>query len=223
MLQAIVRSVVTGLMPVVLGACGAFDSMKDAIEGGDESSEALSEGTPVGPDPVVPTPKPTATAQAAPAPTARPTSPAVPTQPPAPPPAPSGEVVPDDFAGVTWLHTDVSDWKVTAALQVSIGGGTIRLDYDKARTWPSVNGVNANPWIFVFRNNRWYAATFEWLRFGQTSKPVHVVAGDHIKRQPLHDFAPRSGEVYGFMVSGLARDATRNVKERSSVKMVRWP
>ena len=137
--------------------------------------------------------------------------------------SPPHETVPPDFAGVHWLYHDVSTWAETATLAVSIDGGTIQLDYSKAKAWPAVGGLNANPWIFVFRNGVWYAATFEWFRHGQTSKPVHVVAGDHIKRAPLGDFAPRSGEVYGFMVSGLARDDKRNVQERTPVVMNRWP
>lgn len=132
--------------------------------------------------------------------------------------------VPADFAGVVWLHENVSGWAQTSSLNVSIGGGSITLNYDKAKVWPARNGVNANPWVFVFRDGRWYAATFEWLRFGQTTKPTSTVRGDHIKKPPLNNFHPVSGEVYGFMVSGLARDnSTRNVRERTNVVMMRWP
>jgi hypothetical protein len=209
MLHTIVRSVVACWVPIVLGGCGAYDSVKDAIE---DEGKASSEAPGDPPDPIEPDPDP---------PAATPT--AAPAEPPPPAAAPSSESVPEDLSGVEFLHSDVSDWQVTSSLHVSIGGGTIRLDYDKARTWRAVNGVNANPWIFVFRDGHWYAATFEWLKFGQTTKPIHTVAGDHIKRRPLHDFQPRSGEVYGFMVSGLARDDTRNVHERTPVVMVRWP
>jgi len=201
MLQAIVRTVVAGLMPVVLGGCGAYDSVKDAIEDDDNgSSEALTEVTPTaGPDPVEPTPLPEPTA------------------------VPSNESVPADLSGVEWVHGDVSGWAETASLQVSIGGGTIRLDYDKTRVWRAINGVNANPWIFVFRNGHWIAATWEWLGFGQTTKPMNTVNGAHIGRRQLIDFQPRSGEIYGFMVSGLIRDSSRNVLERTPVVMARWP
>lgn len=136
-------------------------------------------------------------------------------------PADAGDV---DLGNTTWLHTDVSGWAVTSSLSVSISGGTINLKYDKANVWPEVDGVNANPWIFVYRDGRWYAATWEWLRGGQTSKPTAVVNGAHIKRSPLNDFKPVSGETYGFMVSGLARDKSkRNVSERTPIVMRRWP
>ena len=70
---------------------------------------------------------------------------------------------------------------------------------------------------FRQRDGVWYAATWEWLRPGQTSKPTSVVNGAHIKKSPLQDFRPVSGETYGFMVSGLARDnSTRNVQNAAT-------
>lgn len=135
--------------------------------------------------------------------------------------------VPADFAGVVWLHANVSGWAQTASLNASAGGGSISLKYDKSHSWPEVSAggtrVVANPWVFVWENGKWYAATFEWLRKGQTSKPAGTVHGSHIKKAPLDDFVPQSGVRYGFMVSGLARDSTRSVQERSNVDMVTWP
>ena len=126
---------------------------------------------------------------------------------------------------VRFLHTDVSGWPVTASLHASVGG-TINLPYSKAKVWPAVDGVNANPWVFVNLDGQWYAATFEWLRPGQTSKPKGVLdgsMGDHIKVAPLSSWRPHSGERIGLMVSGLARTKMRNVQERSNVVMVTWP
>ncbi|MGH7806421.1 MAG: calcium-binding protein [Candidatus Binatia bacterium] len=151
-------------------------------------------------------------------------TPALPAPTPVPTPSEPGAQVPADFAGVTWLHTNVSGWAVTSPLSVSFGSGLIHLDYDKADVWPgNAEGLNGNPWIFVWQNNQWYAATWEWLRVGQTAKSMSSVAGDHIKRAPLESFQPVSGQLYGFMVSGLARDAQRNVLERTPVVMVPWP
>lgn len=136
--------------------------------------------------------------------------------------------VPVDFAGVVWLHANASGWAQTANLsRVQVGASQICLEYDKASAWPGLDHVgafvNANPWLFVYRNGRWYAATWEWMRFGQLCKNRSSVHGSHIKRAPLDTFVPVSGETYGFMVTGLARDATRNVQERTQVVMVRWP
>ena len=130
---------------------------------------------------------------------------------------------------VTWLHTDVSGWKQTGTLKsVSTTSNTIKLDYNKAKVWPAKKYnkdsplVNANPWIFVKQDGIWYAATFEWLRPGHTTKDKKTVAGNHIKRDPLKNFKPKKGETYGFMVSGLARDKTRNTEERTNVVMFKW-
>ena len=127
---------------------------------------------------------------------------------------------------IKWLHTDVSSWPVTASLNASVGS-SINMPYSKSKTWPEVDGVNANPWVIVkWTDGKWYAATFEWLRFGQTSKPKGVLdgsKGDHIKKSPLSGWRPQSGERFGLMVSGLARTQLRNVKERTNVDMVTWP
>lgn len=134
--------------------------------------------------------------------------------------------VPKDLRGVVWLHQDVSNWAETAKLNTIIHSNAVEVDYDKSNVWKGVNTagafVNANPWIFVYKDGVWYAGTWEWLRYGQTVKSKSAVAGDHIKASPLHDFNPIIGETYGFMVSGLARSAIRNVKERSNVVMVTW-
>ena len=115
-----------------------------------------------------------------------------------------------------------------ASLNASVGGGMISLPYDKARVWPQRSGVNANPWAIVKINGQWYAATWEYLKFGQIAKPACVLGkcggqGDHFKVAPLSSWRPVSGERFGLMVSGLARGNLRNVKERSNVSMVTWP
>lgn len=130
--------------------------------------------------------------------------------------------------GTRFLHADVSGWTVTAKLVASVSGGKVSLAYDKADVWPgkTIDGgsCNANPWVVVNRNGEWCAATFEWLRVGQTSKDMGGKSwGDHIKVSPLSGWEPTSGERIGFIVSGLARSNVRNVKERSNVSWVVWP
>ncbi len=150
------------------------------------------------------------------------------------PPNPSGApALPADFAGVVWLHKNVSGWSKTATLSsVTFKGDNICLNYNKSGVWPGVvinveknTIVNGNPWIFVYQAGTWYAATWEWLRVNQTCKASTSVAGDHIKKNPLKNFTPVPGQTYYFMVSGLARNyATfKNVDERSNVVKVVWP
>jgi len=146
-------------------------------------------------------------------------------KPPAPPPL--------DLAKVKWLHTNVSGWPVKAKLSsVTFKGSLICLNYDKANTWPKnqISGVdvNANPWVFIWHGGKWYGATWEWMRPGQTCKNKSSVAGDHIKQKPFDKasgWKPKSGQVLYFMISGLARmgSAITNVKERTAPVKVIWP
>ena len=142
------------------------------------------------------------------------------------------EGVPSEITGpIKWLNPvgDISGWAQTATLQAHVGGGSISMAYDKSTAWPARDGVNATPWAIVNVNGQWYAATFEYLKVGQMSKPMTVLSqtggkGDHFKVAPLSSWRPRSGERFGLMVSGLARGTSlRNVKERSNICMVTWP
>ena len=143
------------------------------------------------------------------------------------------EPPPPVLSQVVWLHTDVSGWAETSVLQpITFQSNLICLEYDKANVWSSdyigETEVVGNPWIFIYNRNeqRWYAATWEWLRPGQTCKFVTSVAGDHIKRSPYDaasGWTPTSGEVYYFMISGLARANQRNAMERTNLVRLVWP
>ena len=86
------------------------------------------------------------------------------------PSAPSPALEPEFPQGTIFLHADVSAWKRTATLSVTVNKSQIALNYDKAGVWPGVNGLNANPWVIVRFRGKDYAATWEWLRTGQTVK-----------------------------------------------------
>ncbi len=144
----------------------------------------------------------------------------------------SGDTPPPlDLNDVTWLHTDVSGWTKSGTLSsVTFTSSQICLDYDKANSWPifDMDGteVVGNPWVFIYQDEQWYGATWEWLRPGQTCKSIDAVAGDHIKQSPFASdsgWVPTSGQVLYFMVSGLARSGDRNVTERTGVVKVAWP
>ena len=135
------------------------------------------------------------------------------------------------FEEVRWLHTDVSAWAETAVLaSVTFPDGQICLDHDHADAWPhgEISGVvvAANPWVFIWHENQWWGATWEWMRPDQTCKNRASVAGDHIKQSPFDaasNWRPTSGQVLYFMVSGLARSGMRNAQERSNPVRVVWP
>ncbi len=130
--------------------------------------------------------------------------------------------------GLIWLHHNVSGWAKTATLNVQQNGGIINMPYDKAKVWTTkkVNGtdVNANPWIIVkYTDGKHYAATWEYMRPGQTQKNMSGKSwGGHIDRTPLTKWEPKKGEQYGIFMSGLARTSTRNQQERSNVVWFTW-
>ena len=146
---------------------------------------------------------------------------------------------PLDLNKVTWLHKNAASWKVTVKLQsVTFKADQICLNHDiQGKGWPSASVSNveviANPWVFIWRDNKWYGATWEWLRAGppvQTCKSKSSVAGDHIKQAPFNKapfmppkyWQPAKGEVLYFMVSGFARGGLSNVQERSNPVQVVW-
>jgi len=139
-----------------------------------------------------------------------------------------------DLSTVTWKHQNVSGWEVVSDLNVNIGGGWVRLNYDKASVWPRVNAPNGgdpivgNPWIFIPNDEGgWDACTWEWLRPGQQQKPMRVVNGKHIKVKPYtptSGWKPTSGQVYGWMVSTPARGGTPNTLDhRTRIVLFVWP
>lgn len=147
--------------------------------------------------------------------------------------------VPIGLEGVVWLHGprsaqhNVGVWNVTSTLHVSINPREIVLAYDKANIWPiKVNSRNvklvANVWVLAKKGNTWYAATWEWMRPGQTSKPTddhgHKIRGDHVKRTPLDgNWRPKPGEEIGIFVSCIARDMSlNNCRERTNLYWLTW-
>lgn len=144
---------------------------------------------------------------------------------PTPPSGPTDPNLPFRLSEVTWLHTNVSGWRVTSTITgVRIDDPPVCISHTKSGRWPVKNGVEGNPWVFAKVNGRWYAATYEWLRPGQTCKGVSSRdIGAHTKKSPLTSWRPRSGELVGFMVSAHARFGQESVAERSNIVMVRWP
>lgn len=123
---------------------------------------------------------------------------------------------------IKWLHTaEVADWKQTVDFWVDVDKKFVHLKY-KDVSWKAVSGLMGNLWVLVKKDDMWYGGTCEWLKKNQKVKEKKCVNGDHIKRKPLDKWVPGLGEEIGFFISGLARDAKRNVKERSNVVWVKW-
>lgn len=153
-----------------------------------------------------------------------------------------------DFAWnkVTFLRgTNVSGWRETSHIrEVSVSQRGICIDHPKNGQWTGKVAINPKPgeralllegnhWIIVKKNERYYAATYDWIRDeGQKCK---LVTGDlariyeelgkgQIRVAPLNkNWKPKGGDVVGFMASGLARSQVRNEKERSNIQWYRLP
>jgi len=129
----------------------------------------------------------------------------------------------------SWSHTDVSDWTTTKTLNsISYTASTINLSYTDTSDWASKTqegvSVNANAWVFVNLDGVWHAGCWEFLRPNQSSKDINAVNGPtNIKNGTLASWKPKSGESYGFMISGLCRNGLTNVSERSNIIMSTWP
>lgn len=132
-------------------------------------------------------------------------------------------------AGLVWLHTNVSGWTKTAKCTPAVAGKAISMDYDKKNVWPTSGTVDggtvANCWIIFNYKGVDYAATWEWLKKGQSIKKLTDTLGTYIKKSPTipGKWHPTSGEKIGLFVSGLCRDKNRNVSERSNVTWINWP
>lgn len=143
---------------------------------------------------------------------------------------------PPDFRlrDVSWLDEDIRMWERTSEL----GDIVFREDntqlcfaHSQSDEWANleVEGqpVAANVWIFIYRDDQWYGVTWDWLARGDVCKFTSAVSSENIRRAPFSiedDWAPYSGEVLYFMVSGIVRGTEeRNVMARSNVRQVIWP
>lgn len=146
---------------------------------------------------------------------------------------------PEDFDDVKWIDPDISSWKETTELNVSISGSLFSFNFDKLSVWPShyssvlqSSCCVYNIWGFIKYDGQWYASTWEW----NSRKPYKAVSsfdGGHIKRPPFSLggqggpdgwWEPKFGEIYGFMVSDFARFSLNDAlhRERSNVAFYQW-
>jgi hypothetical protein len=139
---------------------------------------------------------------------------------------------PNFISNISWTDdSSVGGWDITTNLSGGPNGdgSKIDLNYNKADTWPSINVsgtvVVGNVWIVVWRDGKWRASTWEWLRPGQEEKGTEnlVNGSPGIKSGPLKNFSPVSGELYGLVVSTPARNGESTIDERSQVLEIIWP
>jgi hypothetical protein len=133
-----------------------------------------------------------------------------------------------DPRAVTYLHRSIADWPITSSLsRVDLSNG-ICFPHTKAGQWPqSALGepgqeiqIEGNPWVFAQIGGRWYGATWDWLRPGQTCKGERVEdLGAHQIRIPPMDgnWIPNQATQLCWAVSTRARDGVLAGQERSNI------
>jgi len=138
----------------------------------------------------------------------------------------SGDITPDeiDLSSVKWHGPDVRGWAIASALSAChTSGDMLHFPHSKAGKWPEKNGVEGNVWVVAkLADGHWHAASWEWLRPGQTSKPWAKMESGHIKQGDFAGYQFKRGEEAYLIVTALARGTARSVAERSAARKIEW-
>ncbi|MBX2849970.1 MAG: hypothetical protein KTR16_16715 [Acidiferrobacterales bacterium] len=142
---------------------------------------------------------------------------------------------PDDLSDVVILErfpSGIQGFAETVYMEFSVSASPVN-SFGRAvylngnRPWRASTGsascCNAEAWMFAQIGGVWYGATWEYLRVGQVTKSEAAISPSHLQIPPMAIY-PRSGEIYGFMVSGITRPGLQynNARERSNVSLYRW-
>jgi len=130
-----------------------------------------------------------------------------------------------DLSAVAWHGPDIRGWPIASEMPQGayVSGSMLHFPHTKAGQWAAnKSGLEGNPWVIVRVGGQWRAATFEWLRKGQTSKPWEKVRADHIKVSAFGDYQLQRGEEFYVIVSGRARGAEIGTQERTAARKVVW-
>lgn len=133
---------------------------------------------------------------------------------------------------------NVANWPETNRIisvdQDGGGDGRMCIDHAKSGIWPTTpflgdpfNHVEGNQWYLARINGQWYAGAGEWLRPGQICKSGQLteqIGPDGTWGGPMDTWAPKIGELVGYMVTTPARayPDMRTLDERSNVVVLPW-
>ena len=136
--------------------------------------------------------------------------------------------------------SEVASWRQTGTItkveqdgNVN-GDGPICIEFTTTETWPSIGyfedpsvPIYANQWYFANINGQWYGGPAEYLRSDRPSFCKTGQATDHIGPDgswtgPMANWAPRPGELVGFMMSTPARAGMRSNNQRSNIVVKPW-
>jgi len=147
------------------------------------------------------------------------------------PPDTKDEIDPNE---IEYLDANIGGWKqsseITGIELPKEDERDICIYHTMAGKWPTIPAddgtgpIEGNPWAFAFINNKWYGATWEWLRRAQQCKAVsRIDIGFLTKSSPMANWIPQHGETVGFAMATLSRDNRRTSNERTNIKLVVWP
>lgn len=150
--------------------------------------------------------------------------PAAPAAPSTPAKSQTGDEI--DLDAVTWYGPDIRDWPATSELPkgIYISGNMVNFPHTSAGKWQrNKDGkLEGNVWAIVNYNGKWRAASWEWLKPGQTSKPWTKIEQGHFKVGDLAGYQIKQGEEVYIIAAGLSRGNERGTKERTKATKVRW-
>jgi hypothetical protein len=134
--------------------------------------------------------------------------------------------------------TNVSAWPITAKIRaVEQDGnppGPMCIDYDKRDSWPTSDffgdpavQVQANQWYIANIGGTWYAGSGENMRPNQICKQgqmTEAIGPDGTWGGPMDTWAPRPGELVGYMMTTPARfwPSMKTLDERSQIVIQPW-
>jgi hypothetical protein len=113
-------------------------------------------------------------------------------------------------------------------------GGPMCISFSLSDAWPSIPyfgdpsvPIYANQWYFANIGGQWYGGPGEYLRAdrGSTCKTGQATIGigpDGGWTSPMNRWAPKLGELVGYMMTTPARAGLRSIDERSNIVVQPW-
>jgi hypothetical protein len=135
---------------------------------------------------------------------------------------------------------DIAKWaqtaRITSVEQDGAGDGPMCIAFNLTKEWPSIPffgdpnvPIYANQWNFARINNQWYGGPGEYLRSDRstvckTGQTTNGIGPDGGWTSPMRSWAPKVGELVGYMVSTPARNysAHHTINERTDVILQPW-
>ena len=112
-------------------------------------------------------------------------------------------------------------------------GGPMCISFSTTHDWPTIPflgdptvQIYANQWYFANIGGQWYGGPAEYLREGRgfckSGQGTNTIGPDGGWTEPMRSWAPRVGELVGYMMTTPARAGHRSIDERSNVVLQPW-